>query len=211
MIYNCFILARKNSKRITNKNLIIFKGKPLIYWTLKQSIKLKNINKIIISSDSKKIRDIARKISKNILINKRPKPLSLSSSTSEKVMKYLIKKYKINNNHYILLLQPTSPLRNLSDISKILKIAERKKLNSIHSASEYKGKKIIKSEINVVNKSKVNKNNLSFNGAIYLFKTDLLVKKNSIYESIQNVYITKKKYSLDIDNYSDLKTINAKR
>ena len=205
MIYNCFILARKNSKRITNKNLIIFKGKPLIYWTLKQSIKLKNINKIIISSDSKKIRDIASKISKNILINKRPKTLSLSSTTSEKVMKYLIKKYKINKNKYILLLQPTSPLRNLSDISKILKIAERKKLNSIHSVSEYKGKKIIKSEINVVNKSKVNINNISFNGAIYLFKTDLLVKKNSIYESIQNVYITKKKYSLDIDNYSDLK------
>lgn len=206
MIYNCLILARKNSKRITNKNLINFKGKPLIYWTLKQSLKLKRVKKIIVSSDSEKIRNVATKLSKKFIIDKRPKKLALSKTTSESVLKYLIKKYKILKNQYILLLQPTSPLRNQKDINQILNLAKKYQLNSIHSVSNYLGKKVIKKNINILNKKKLLKNiNLSFNGSIYLFKAKILINKNSIYETPQNVYITKKKYSLDVDNYSDLK------
>ena len=206
MIYNCLILARKNSKRIINKNLINFKGKPLIYWTLKQSLKLKRVKKIIVSSDSEKIRNVATKLSKKFIIDKRPKKLSLSKTTSESVLKYLIKKYKILKNQYILLLQPTSPLRNQKDINQILNLAKKYQLNSIHSVSNYLGKKVIKKNINILNKKKLLKNiNLSFNGSIYLFKAKILINKNSIYETPQNVYITKKKYSLDVDNYSDLK------
>ena len=206
MIYNCLILARKNSKRIINKNLINFKGKPLIYWTLKQSLKLKRVKKIIVSSDSEKIRNEATKLSKKFIIDKRPKKLALSKTTSESVLKYLIKKYKILKNQYILLLQPTSPLRNQKDINQILNLAKKYQLNSIHSVSNYLGKKVIKKNINILNKKKLLKNiNLSFNGSIYLFKAKILINKNSIYETPQNVYITKKKYSLDVDNYSDLK------
>lgn len=206
MIYNCLILARKNSKRIINKNLINFKGKPLIYWTLKQSLKLKRVKKIIVSSDSEKIRNVATKLSKKFIIDKRPKKLALSKTTSESVLKYLIKKYKILKNQYILLLQPTSPLRNQKDINQILNLAKKYQLNSIHSVSNYLGKKVIKKNINILNKKKLLKNiNLSFNGSIYLFKAKILINKNSIYETPQNVYITKKKYSLDVDNYSDLK------
>ena len=102
MIYNCFILARKNSRRIINKNLLNFKGKPLIHWTLKQSLKLKRVKKIIVSSDSEKIRNLALKLSKNFLIDKRPQNLALSKTKSEEVIKYLIKKYKILKNQYIL-------------------------------------------------------------------------------------------------------------
>lgn len=205
MIYNCFILARKNSRRIINKNLLNFKGKPLIHWTLKQSLKLKRVKKIIVSSDSEKIRNLALKLSKNFLIDKRPQNLALSKTKSEEVIKYLIKKYKILKNQYILLLQPTSPLRNQNDINKILHFAKKHKLNSIHSVSKYFGKKIITRGIKILNKKKTTKDkHLSFNGSIYLFKASLLMNKNSIYETPQNVYITNKKYSLDIDNYSDL-------
>ena len=141
MIYHCFILARRNSKRITNKNLINFKGKPLLYWTLKQSLRLKKVKKIIVSSDSPKIIDLAKKVSKKFILNNRPKELSKGNTTSETTMKYLIKKYKIRNNDYILLLQPTSPLRKTKDINNVLDIAKKKKIKSIHSVSSYSGKK----------------------------------------------------------------------
>ena len=104
------------------------------------------------------------------------------------------------------MLQPTSPLRNQRDIHQMLYYAKKYKLNSIHSVSNYLGKTAIKKKINILNKKKFLKiKDLSFNGNIYLFKVNLLINKNSIYETPQNVYITKKKYSLDIDNYSDLK------
>ena len=73
MKVHCIIPARIGSKRIKNKNLINYKKKPLVYWSIIQSINIKLIRQTIISSDSNKILRIAKKISKKILIDKRPK------------------------------------------------------------------------------------------------------------------------------------------
>ena len=140
----CIILARKNSKRIINKNIINFRNKPLIYWTLKQSLRIKNLKKIILSSDSSIIKKITKKISNKIYFNDRPKYLSGDKITSEKVIVYLIKKYKIKLDDYIILLQPTSPLRLDVDINKMIACVKNNKLESLHSVNNYKGKKVIK-------------------------------------------------------------------
>ena len=203
----CIILARKNSKRIINKNIINFRNKPLIYWTLKQSLRIKNLKKIILSSDSSIIKKITKKISNKIYFNDRPKYLSGDKITSEKVIVYLIKKYKIKLDDYIILLQPTSPLRLDADINKMIACVKNNKLESLHSVNNYKGKKVIKSKLNILNKNIYNKNlkkQLSYNGSIYIFKTSLLLDKKKIYEKSPNVFITNNKKSLDIDNYSDL-------
>ena len=55
------ILARKNSKGIKNKNLKIVNGKPLLYWSIYNSINSKLINKTFVSSDSKRILNYAKK------------------------------------------------------------------------------------------------------------------------------------------------------
>ena len=54
----CIIPARANSKRIKNKNIKNFYGKPIIYWSIQAAKKSKCFSKIIISSDSKKILNI---------------------------------------------------------------------------------------------------------------------------------------------------------
>jgi len=57
---NCaIILARSKSKRIKKKNIKTFKGKPLIYWTIKNIIKSNMFKKIIVSTDDKNIAKIA--------------------------------------------------------------------------------------------------------------------------------------------------------
>ena len=66
MKVHCIIPARIGSKRIKNKNLINYKKKPLVYWSIIQSINIKLIRQTIISSDSNKILRIAKKISKKI-------------------------------------------------------------------------------------------------------------------------------------------------
>ena len=52
------IPARGGSKGIKNKNIVNFCGKPLIYWTIKAAQNSKLIDKLIVSTDSKKIRDL---------------------------------------------------------------------------------------------------------------------------------------------------------
>ena len=69
------ILARGGSKGIKNKNLVKINNKPLIFWTIFQSLKSKKIDEVWVSSDSKKILSISKKIGANII--KRPKKFSV--------------------------------------------------------------------------------------------------------------------------------------
>ena len=55
------IPARKNSKRILNKNRYILSGRPILYYALDSAKKSKLFSRIIVSTDSKKIANIARK------------------------------------------------------------------------------------------------------------------------------------------------------
>ena len=64
----CIIPARKNSKRIKNKNIINFYGKPIIYYAIKIAKKSKLFSRIVVSTDCVKIAKIA--ILKIILIKK---------------------------------------------------------------------------------------------------------------------------------------------
>ena len=207
----CIILARYGSVRLPRKNLILYKKKPLIFWTLKQSLQIKTISKIILSTDSKEIISIAKSISKKILINKRIKKFSGPKTKSETVMKYLSKLYGFDQSDYILLLQPTSPLRTVNDINNIISITLKDNLNTLHSGNIYDIKKKINKKItlfkNSFNKKINSKKKYSYNGAIYLFKFNYFFKYKTIYENIPNIYKMNDKSSLDIDTYEDYKNL----
>jgi CMP-N,N'-diacetyllegionaminic acid synthase len=204
----CIIPARIGSVRIKYKNIIDFNGKSLVYWTLIQSRRIKEIKKTIISSDSTNLLKFSKRISKKIMVDLRPKKLSYSRSRTEDLIKYLIEKYKLLQKDAIMILQPTSPLRKDYDIKKIIKTFRINKLKTLNSVSIYNKKKKIKrtSYIYYGAKKKIdNSYKYSYNGAVYLFKVSYFCKTNKIYEKIPNIYLMDKKHSIDIDNYKDLK------
>ena len=55
-----FIPARSGSKGIPKKNIKLFNGKPLIYWSIKNALHNKNIDRVIVSTDSQEIALIAK-------------------------------------------------------------------------------------------------------------------------------------------------------
>ena len=55
------IPARGGSKRVKNKNIKNFLGKPIISYVIKQAIKSKLFDYIIVSTDSTKIKKISEK------------------------------------------------------------------------------------------------------------------------------------------------------
>ena len=55
-----FIFARGGSQGIKNKNIINFNGKHLIGWAIEQALEIKEIDKVIVSTDSKKIAKISQ-------------------------------------------------------------------------------------------------------------------------------------------------------
>jgi len=56
----CVIPARGGSKRIPNKNIKKFCGKPIIAWSIETAIKSQCFDKIVISTDDEKIANVAK-------------------------------------------------------------------------------------------------------------------------------------------------------
>ena len=87
----CIIPARKGSKGIKNKNIVKFKGKPLIQHTFITAKKLQKEFDVLVSTDSKIIRKLALKNKFNF-IGLRPKSLSGDKVETKDVLKYETKK-----------------------------------------------------------------------------------------------------------------------
>ena len=85
------IPARKNSKRIINKNLVKINKKQLVKFTIEAAKKSKKIQKIILTSDDDKILKIARK--NKIIPIKRPKKICGDFSTTEEAIKHAYANY----------------------------------------------------------------------------------------------------------------------
>ena len=205
------IPARNGSIRLKNKNLKKLLNKPLIFWTIKEALKSKYIKKIIISSDSEKILN-SFKPNKKIIRSPRLKKLSKSNSKIEDVLIYEIKKNKLSLNDIVILLQPTSPLRNVELIDSSLK----KFINSKYDAciSFFNLNEKFKN-LYMINKKKIEKINIKTqkkifypSGDLYIFRVSNFLKSKKIYYGKILPIITKK-YS-DIDNYEEFKITELK-
>tara|TARA_B110000196_G_scaffold302591_1_gene297740 strand:+ start:822 stop:1538 length:717 start_codon:yes stop_codon:yes gene_type:complete len=217
------IPAREGSVRLVNKNILPMASKPLIQWTIISAKKSKYIDDIVISTDSKKIIDLVKKISSNLLLIKRPKYLSLSTTKSESVvfhtLKY-VKKKTLFDYDYFILLQPTSPLRHFKLIDKALMLYRiNKNINSLVSVSKNYSKlnnkvsikkngfikKITKTE-NKLSKS----NQISINGSIYLGNIKDFLKVQNFFLDNCLPFLMQKTYSIDIDTINDFKNAEKK-
>ena len=96
------IPARKNSKGVINKNIKIINGHPLIYYTIKDAKKSSLLTDLIISSDSSKIKRIAKKNKINNF-NLRPAKLATDNSTIDKTIRYeLLRMEKRNTLNFLM-------------------------------------------------------------------------------------------------------------
>lgn len=116
----CIIPARSGSKRIKNKNLKKFFGKPLIYYSIKLALKSKVFNDVIVSTDSKKIEKIAKNLGAKVPFL-RSKKNSLDNAPIIDVLKEVVSKAKIKEE-YICCIYPTAPLLKVKDLKKGIKM-----------------------------------------------------------------------------------------
>ena len=212
------IIAREKSKGLRNKNTIIFKKKPLIQWTMEAAKKSKLIDKILISTDSKKIIKLAKK--KKIFVPfLRPKKLSSSKAKIKSVIFHMLKWLKDNKKldyEYLILLQATSPLRNHIHIDKAIKYyfkRKKKETDTLVSVREMEKKTqwIMKRNgelISFIFKQKRERRqeleNLYLpNGAIYL--CNIKKFKGNFFGKRTLFFLMDEKSSLDIDSQKDLK------
>lgn len=113
-----FIGARAGSKGLKNKNILELAGKPLVVWTIEASLCSKYIDRTIVSTDGRQIAHIARQAGVDVPFL-RPAELATDESLLDEAMQHAVRCLKENENRsydYIMLLQPTSPLRTVTHI-----------------------------------------------------------------------------------------------
>lgn len=118
------ITARGGSKGLPGKNIKDLNGKPLIAWTIEQIKHSKLIDDIFISTDSQEIADVSEQY--GIYVSElRPDYLATDTASSMDVMEYALNRAEGNNQvyDYVLLLEPTSPLRKKDDLDNIIRLA----------------------------------------------------------------------------------------
>lgn len=175
------IPARLGSKRLKYKNIKLFKGRPLFVWSYIAAKKSKYIDKIFISTESKRILNYAKKYGyrSNLL---RSKKISRDQTSSEEVILDVLRKNK--KFDYFILLQPTSPLRTNFDIDRSINLIINKKKNFLVS---------------------INRENKKYNGAIYINKIDKFLKDKKFSNEKKIFFKMPKKKSVDIDYIRDFR------
>ena len=121
--YLSIIPARGQSKRVKNKNILPLNGKPLIAYTINSALKSKYLDRVFVSSDNTAILEMSKRFGAETL--KRPRNLAKDTSTTFDVIKHAIK--NIKGFEYVVVLQPTSPLRDEKHIDKAINFLKKKK------------------------------------------------------------------------------------
>ncbi len=209
------IPARGGSRGIPLKNIVDLNGKPLIYYTINAAQTSRIFDRIIVSTDNKKIEKVS--IGYGAEVIRRPKRLASDTATTESVVLYTLaylKKAEGYNPDIICLLQPTSPSRDYKDIRNAYKKFRLEKLDSLLSVvsnTAFIWKKT-KTGIKPVNynylarrpRRQDMKNQFKENGAIYMTKYGIFMKfKNRLGGRI-GYYLLDERRSVDVDSVDDL-------
>lgn len=216
------IPARGGSKEIPRKNIANLCGKPLIAHTIETANKVRDLfHRIIVSTDDSEISSISKKYGGDVPFI-RPKELSGDEVPMIPVLKHALSFVEKEDNviiDWVLLLQPTDPLREVSDIKDSIQLAMNNNCDSVISVERVLAhhpilmKKIKNNRIHpfFIKEKEGTPRQKYFppaymrNGSIYLTRRSVLMKMNSIWGENITPMIMKEGSRISIDSLNDLR------
>jgi N-acylneuraminate cytidylyltransferase len=128
------IPARGKSKGVPRKNIRSFAGKPLIAYSIEVALKTEEIDRVIVSTEDNEIARVALSYGAEVI--ERPEELARDDTPTIDVVFNLLKKIGEENVSFIILLQPTSPLRTDEDVRGSMRLFLQKDCESVISVCE---------------------------------------------------------------------------
>lgn len=210
------ITARSGSKGLKDKNIKLLNGKPLLAYSIEAARQAGVFDCVHVSTDSKQYADIARQYGADVPFL-REASLSTDTAGTWDVLRAVIRKYAQLGKEFdtITLLQPTSPLRDQTDIKGAFDLFEEKEADSVVSVCEMEHSPKLCNTLGpdnsmngFVDLSKVGRRQdmgtyYRLNGAIYIQKTSLLMEQGNLYGKKSYAYVMSQEHSVDIDTALD--------
>lgn len=209
------IPARGGSKRLPRKNLLPLGGKPLIGWTIEAALQSRYIDRIVVTSDDPEILAIARDYGVEAL--KRPDELATDTAETFEAVEHAVQHSP--KSDFVVLLQPTSPLRKAHHIDEALEKAVAQNADAVVSVCETDHsplwsntlpengsmERFLRDEVRNKRSQDLEKY-YRINGAVYVCKTAPLLEQKSFFLNA-NIYAypMDRESSVDIDEEIDFK------
>ena len=213
------IPARGGSKRVVHKNIRELAGKPLFAWTVEQARESKYIDRLILSSDDMEIIRKAKQWDCEVPFV-RPSELSKDDTSGIETILHALEVLP-ECYSFVVLLQPTSPLRSADDINRCIEmciennspscvslVKQDKSPYWMYTIEDNNKLRSLLEAKTVVCRCHSQANAYILNGAVYVAGTEWL-KKNKLLVSSETVgYVMPKERSYDIDTEFDMEICN---
>lgn len=210
------IPARSGSKGLIDKNIKLLDGKPLMAYTIEAAMMSGCFDCIHVSTDSDEYAKVARRYGADVPFLRDAK-FALDDSSSWDVVSEVLRKYSQDGKVYerVMLLQPTSPLRNFRDIQNAFSLMDEKNAKVIIGVCEMDHSPLWCNTLpEDGNMNGFQKQEFlvarqlmpvyyRINGAIYLMDVDYFMNRGEIYGPFSYAYNMPKERSIDIDDWFD--------
>ena len=214
----CIIPARAGSKGIPGKNIKLLNNKPLIEYSFEVAEASKIFDKIIITSDSLEIIEIAKKIGIEVPF-RRPVSIAEDDTPMIDVIDHAIKYFENTDfvPDIICILQPTSPFRNINelilgyetlineDCDSVVSVEKIPEHYSPYTAMRIENNKLefLMNEGNFITRRQDVEDVFIRSGCFYFLKTSTLTKKKSLYGDKCIPIIINNKNTVNLDTMDD--------
>lgn len=207
------IPARGGSKGIPRKNIKPLAGKPLIAWTIEAALKARGIERVIVSTEDEEIAKVARQFGAEIPFMR---PLTLAQDDTPGITPVLHAIEQLPDYDWILLLQPTSPLRSVEDIEGIIQFCQGEAAPSAVSVTQvskhpfwmYQRDDQNRIQPLIPNRPEITRRQdlpvvYELNGALYLARVDWLMRNQGFIGQETLGYVMPNERSIDLDTVLD--------
>lgn len=216
--------ARGGSKGLPGKNIRMICGRPLIDWTLQTALQSRFIDELIVSTDSREIADIAAQAGASVPFL-RPVALATDTTPTIDVVEHALEHFRAAavSFDYLVLLEPTSPLREDEDIDNMLTRldASADRFDAIVSVGEVSTHPAITQrlvgdsmepycrELQMASRRQDNEPAFFPYGVAYIAKTQVLLAERTFYPRRSTWYRIQRYQNYEIDDIYDFVTVES--
>lgn len=212
----CVIPARGGSKGVPGKNTRPLRGKPLIAYTIQQALASRNVDRVVVSTDSPAIADAALAAGAEVPFMRPAELATDTAGTIEVVLHAMewVRKEEGRPYDVVVLLHATAPLRSVQDIDSVIGLLDRSVDNVISVTEAHSNPyfnmveaapdgtvRLVKAGTFLTRQSAPAV--FEVNGSIYAWWWDALVRSRSVFSGRTLAYVMPRERSVDIDDETD--------
>jgi len=219
------VLARSGSKGLPGKNIKLLCGKPLVAWSIEAGLFSKYIDDLVVSTDGAEIASLSKKLGAEVPFI-RPSNLATDEASSVDAIIHALDYLENKGRYYdiVALLEPTSPLREASDIDAALELLINQNATAVVSVCKSEAqhpsfifrmnndsKKIspfLGRQPNALRRQDIS-STYFLDGTIYCSTTDALKENRGFYHDDTRAVVMPKWKSLEIDDLDDFLMVEA--